>query len=237
MITTENLKLVYPDGTKEKVIFENLNLSIKKGDRVVLVGPSGSGKSSLIYLLSLLRIPTGGKVLFDGTACQTTSERLDKRYKEFGFIFQQHFLIGYLTVLENVILAVKNTNANTKLRALEVLGNLGMKEHIYKKPCQLSGGERQRVAIARALIKNPRVIFADEPTASLDHETGMSVMHMLKKATEGKILIFATHDTSLLDGSERMLHISNGIIEERSHTPHPGGKNYVQEWDPINPFS
>ena len=222
-ITTENLKLIYPDGTKEKVIFENLNLCIENGDRVVLAGPSGSGKSSLIYLLSLLRLPTDGKVLFDGVECHTTSERLEKRYKEFGFIFQQHFLIGYLTVLENVTLAVKNTNSSVKSKAVEILDNLGLKEHIHKKPSCLSGGERQRVAIARALIKNPRIIFADEPTASLDHETGLSVMQMLKKATEDKILIFATHDTSLLDGSERMFHISNGIIDEFSNIPHAKG--------------
>jgi putative ABC transport system ATP-binding protein len=215
MIKTENLKLVYPDGTgQEKKIFDGLNLTINDGDRIALVGPSGSGKSSLIYLLSLLKAPTDGKIVFDGKEFQTETERLDIRYREFGFIFQQHFLIGYMTVLENVVVAVKNPDSKLKEKAIEILDSLGLKDHMHKKPHLLSGGERQRVAIARALIKNPRVIFADEPTASLDRNTGITVVNILRKATEGKILVMATHDTSLLDGSERVLHIENGIVNE-----------------------
>jgi putative ABC transport system ATP-binding protein len=136
------------------------------------------------------------------------------RYGEFGFIFQQHFLINYMTVLENITVAVKRADAKVRQRALEILESLGLNGHEHKKPHQLSGGERQRVAIARALIKNPRVIFADEPTASLDRDTGSAVVDMLKKATAGKILIMATHDISLLDGSERVLRVANGTVCE-----------------------
>jgi len=216
MITTQNLKLSYPDGVgREKIIFNGLNLKINKGDRMVFVGPSGSGKSSLIYLLSLLKIPTSGHVLFNGKGCVKPSEKLNMRYKEFGFIFQQHFLLSYMTALENVMLAVKKKDKKVKERAYEVLENLGLKEHANKKPYQLSGGERQRVAIARALVKDPKVIFADEPTASLDRNTGLAVVNMLKQATKDRILIIATHDTTLLDGSERVLHIQNGIVIEK----------------------
>ena len=216
MITTQNLKLAYPDGLgREKIIFDGLNLTINKGDRVALIGPSGSGKSSLIYLLSLLKVPTSGSVIFNGKDCVKSSEKVNVRYKEFGFIFQQHFLLGYLTALENVMLAVKKPDKKIKERAYEILDNLGLKEHANKKPYQLSGGERQRVAIARALLKNPKVIFADEPTASLDRNTGLAVVNMLKQATKEKILVMATHDTTLLDGSERVLHIQNGVISEK----------------------
>lgn len=214
MIITENLKLVYPDGIKTKTIFEGLNLTINDGDRVALIGPSGSGKSSLIYLLSLLKMPTAGKIYFDGKTCENTADRINMRYDSFGFIFQQHFLLGYLTVLENVAIAVKNADSKVYDRAREILSSLGLGEHTHKKPYQLSGGERQRVAIARALIKNPSVIFADEPTASLDHDTGAAVMDMLKKAAAGKILITATHDIGLLDGGERVLRVANGSINE-----------------------
>ena len=215
MIETDNLKLVYPDGTRKKTIFEGLTLRINDGERVVLVGPSGSGKSSLIYLLSLLKTPTAGRIYFDGRACATAAERQDMRYGAFGFIFQQHYLIGYLTVLENVTVAVKNADERTKARAREILAQLGLADHIHKKPCQLSGGERQRAAVARALIKDPRVIFADEPTASLDHDTGKTVMEMLKTAAAGRILIAATHDVSLLDGGERVIRIADGTAAER----------------------
>ena len=216
MIRTENLKLVYPDGVRIKKVFEGLNLTIEDGERVVLIGPSGSGKSSLIYLLSLLRNPTEGKVFFDGKEYQTQFERLDMRYSQFGFIFQQHFLIGYMTVLENVMLAVKNPTDKIKNRTYEILGSLGLKDYANKKPYQLSGGERQRVAIARALVKEPRVIFADEPTASLDRDTGVAVVDMLKQATIGKILIIATHDTSLVSKSERVLRVADGTVSEMS---------------------
>ncbi|GHV02506.1 ABC transporter [Clostridia bacterium] len=214
MIQAKNLKLVYPDGAREKTVFDGVNLKIDEGERVVLVGPSGSGKSSLIYLLSLLKAPTAGRIYFDGRGCAAPADALKMRYERFGFIFQQHFLIGYLTVLENVLLSVKGADEKTRARACEILETLGLKEHLHKKPPCLSGGERQRAAIARALLKNPRVLFADEPTASLDHATAAAVMRMLNDAAAGKILITATHDLSLLQGGERVLRVADGRVTE-----------------------
>jgi len=212
MLKAKQLSLIYPDGDKQKVVLESVDLTIKEGETVVFLGPSGSGKSSLIYLLSALKKPTAGEVLFNDIVLSGKKDTASERYESFGFIFQQHFLIPYLTVLENVSIAIKSKDAQEK--SADILKKLGLEEHFNKKPHQLSGGQRQRVAIARALVKEPRVLFADEPTASLDHTTALEVMSLLRKMKNKTTLIMATHDTSLLTDSDRIITVNNQKIEE-----------------------
>jgi ABC-type antimicrobial peptide transport system, ATPase component len=212
MITADLVNLSYLDGLKKRKILSDVCLSIDESETAVIFGPSGAGKSSLLYLLSGLRKPNSGKVIFDDIDI-TAIEDTDKiRYENFGFVFQQHFLIPYLTVFENVCLAKKDKNI--KLDAQDILKELGLESFLHKLPYELSGGERQRVAIARALVKKPKIIFADEPTASLDKETAIQVFDLLKNFSKSCTLIAATHDTSLLSGNERIFSICNGSVTE-----------------------
>lgn len=213
MLEAKNISLVYPDGDKQKVVLDSVNLTVRDGDTVALVGPSGSGKSSMIYLLSALKKPTSGEILFDGDVLSCKKDTASERYTHFGFIFQQHFLIPYLSVLENVCVAIKSDENTEKSKT--ILQKLGLKEHLNKKPHQLSGGQRQRVAIARALVKEPRILFADEPTASLDHATAEEVMDLIRNIREKTTLVIATHDTSLLRETDRVITVNNQKLEER----------------------
>lgn len=212
MICCNDLRLEYPDGEKTKTILDNVNLTINKGENVILLGPSGSGKSSLIYLLSSLRKPTGGEILYNDISLSTQNDKniADIRRKHFGFIFQMHFLLPYLSVLENVMLGKSNFDKQNKERAENLLLQLGLREHIGKRMHQMSGGQRQRVAIARAIMNEPDVIFADEPTASLDHQTACEVISILKNHKKDSILLMATHDTSILTGDERVIKVADG---------------------------
>jgi len=212
MLKAKNLSLVYPDGDKQKVVLDNISLTINEGETVVLLGPSGCGKSSLIYLLSVLKKPTDGKIILGDSELSGRKDTSTQRYEDFGFIFQQHFLIPYLTALENVSIAIKSKDSIKK--STEILEKLGLGEHLNKKPHKLSGGQRQRVAIARALVKEPRILFADEPTASLDHATALEVMGLLRNMKNKTTLIMATHDTSLLDDSDRVIMVGENQIKE-----------------------
>lgn len=214
MLSCKDLCLEYSDGDSKKVVFNDLDLTINKGENVVLVGPSGSGKSSLIYILSTLRKPTSGKIFLNDLDLTSLKNKdiADIRKKHFSFVFQMHFLLPYLTTVENVLVAKNDYSKESRKEAEELLEMLGLKNHIDKKIHQMSGGERQRVAIARALITNPDVIFADEPTASLDHNTAKEVLNLLKNHKKDCTLIMATHDTSILSGDEKILKVSDGKI-------------------------
>ena len=216
MIRCKNLCLEYPDGASTRTIFENVNIEVKKGENVVLLGPSGSGKSSMIYLLSSLRKPTGGEIYFHDIELTNQSENkaADIRKNHFAYIFQMHFLLPYLTILENVLVARNDYSEASKEQAVMLLSKLGLDNHINKKIHQLSGGERQRVAIARALINEPDIIFADEPTASLDHQKSIEVFNILKSYKKDSTLIMATHDTSILTGEERLIRVYDGKVED-----------------------
>lgn len=220
MIECKELSLYYKDGKTERKIFENVNINIGPGKKVVFLGPSGSGKSSLIYLLSGLRKPTSGSILYNSVDYESLNERQMTllRSDDFGFIFQMHFLIPYLTVFENIEIGLKKKGPNYKTEIEELSTRLGLEEHLHKKIYQMSGGQRQRVAIARALIKKPKIIFADEPTASLDHQTSLEVMRLLDEQMSGASLIMATHDTSVIDESFNVIHIKDNLFENFSES-------------------
>ena len=213
MLECKDLSLYYKDGKNERKIFQNVNISIGEGKKVVFLGPSGSGKSSLIYLLSGLRKPTSGSILYNSIDYKSLNERqmTTLRSDDFGFIFQMHFLIPYLSVFENIEIGLKKKGPNYKNEIEELAVRLGLEEHLHKKIYQMSGGQRQRVAIARALIKKPKIIFADEPTASLDHQTSLGVMKLLDKQMADTSLIMATHDMSVIDETFNIIHIDDNI--------------------------
>lgn len=217
MLHANNISLSYKDGDSRVYAVTGISLTIKPGQFVGILGPSGSGKSSLLYLLSGLRKPEAGDVSIDGRlySGMTDRERCALRKTAFGFVFQQHFLIDYLTVLENVMVSAPACNAAYTIRARAMLEDLGLGDKTNRFLHELSGGERQRVAIARAMIHRPHVIFADEPTGLLDRTTGLSVMeHLHRYCAEGS-LVAVTHNPEILRGADMVIGMLDGKIVDR----------------------
>lgn len=208
----KNLSLSYKDGEDKREIFNDISFSFKEKERIVIVGPSGTGKSSLLYMISGLRTPDVGEIIYDGKVIQSGEIALNIRYTDFGFVFQQHYLIPYLNVLDNICIARRD--CNLKEEAMQILTYMGMEKMAAKRPFELSGGEKQRVAIARAIVKKPKIIFADEPTASLDSRNAKLIYNLLREFSQQATLVIATHDKSILDGDERMFNIRDKKLIE-----------------------
>ena len=216
MLQGENLTLNYKDGETVVHAVHDVSVSIQDHQFIGILGPSGSGKSSLLYLLSGLRQPTEGDIYLDDRAYSKMSakERTALRRNEFGFVFQQHFLINYLTALENVMVAATvQDNAHAE-QAKALLADLGMGDKLHRFPYELSGGERQRVAIARAMIHRPRIIFADEPTGLLDRRTGLQVMALLRGFRQQGSLIAVTHNPEILTEADLVFTLRDGQVAE-----------------------
>lgn len=199
-------------------VLNDINLSFNAGELVSIIGESGSGKSTLMNLIGGLDSDFSGELLVNEKDIKKLRRKeLDKyRKNEVGFIFQSFNLIGHLSVLDNVTIAMTLSNVRKKerlKRAKEILRDLGLENHINKKPSQLSGGQKQRVAIARALINNPKIIIADEPTGSLDSKTTIQVLKIMKDiAKKGKLVIMVTHSERVASASSRIIKISDGEI-------------------------
>lgn len=206
-IETKDLTLTYLDGENQRTILDKVNMKINAQVPNVLIGPSGSGKSSLLYLLAALRSQTSGVIDYSSITKSHKKSLDELRYDDFGFIFQKSFLLPYLNSIENICLARRDVNL--KEEAVKWLDRFGISHLANKKPYQMSGGECQRIAIVRALVKKPKVIFADEPTASLDKDNAIQVFNILKELSRDKIMIVATHDTSLFSGDENIFRIEN----------------------------
>ncbi len=219
MFEVKNISMIYDMNTDEKMYaLKGFDLNLPDKGLVGIIGPSGSGKSTLMYCLSTLKKPTEGNVIYNGTSLTDANnhERERLRRKEFGFIFQKHYLVPYMSAFDNVLVASVEKGAEVIKRAKECLSDLGLKEREFKKkPSKLSGGQCQRVAIARAMINNPKVIFADEPTASLDHENAFNVMKILKKYSEDRLVLVVTHDRSILSDSDMIIEMWDGDISRR----------------------
>ncbi|MBL4818192.1 MAG: ABC transporter ATP-binding protein [Deltaproteobacteria bacterium] len=205
-------------GTEPKPILDDLSFEIQDGEFVSLTGKSGSGKSSLLYLISSLDKPSSGQIWIDGLEISALADHdlHELRNQKIGFIFQFHYLLPELTVLENILMpAVKTKQQKTKRAyAQEILEHFGLGDKQNRLPSQLSGGEQQRVAIARALIMNPRYLFADEPTGSLDSVNGEKVMQILKdiNSQQKMTLILVTHDPDFASYADRQIHLADGRI-------------------------
>ena len=209
MLAAGDVRLTYADAESEVHAVDGVTVEVREGEFVGILGPSGSGKSSLLYLLAGLKPPTGGSVRFRdrSLASLTPDETAALRRREFGFIFQNHFLINYLTGGENV-----RTGGNGDPgRLLEELRVAHCRE---KFPWQMSAGEKQRIAIARAVAHRPSVVFADEPTASLDRPNAEIVVDCLRRVASGGTLFVVTHDESILRGATRVLRMEAGRLVE-----------------------
>jgi putative ABC transport system ATP-binding protein len=218
MLSAQDLALEYRSGASVAHAVDTVSLSVDQGSFVGLIGPSGSGKSSLMYLLSGLKRPTRGTVAFEGRDYSDVSTpgltRL--RRERFGFVFQQHFLINYLSALENVMVGAVKRNHEVVAYAQELLRRVGLGDKLRQRPYQLSIGERQRVAVARALVHRPAVVFADEPTASLDQATGHEVIRLLAdhRTDSGGSVVVVTHDPAMLIGADRVLQMRDGRLSQ-----------------------
>jgi putative ABC transport system ATP-binding protein len=210
---------VYKMGDVEVPALRGLNLDIKDGEFVAIMGPSGSGKSTAMNMIGCLDTPTKGAIYLDGKniADLEESDLAQIRGKKIGFIFQQFNLIPNLTALENVMLPMTFQGYDSderKLRGIELLNMVDLGDRMHHKPSELSGGQQQRVAIARALANDPDVILADEPTGNLDSKTGQSVMSFLKKlhSDQCKTIIMVTHDEDVAHHAERIEMLRDGVI-------------------------
>jgi len=201
-------------------LVQDINLAIMPREFVAITGPSGSGKSSLLYLLGLLDLPTAGDILIDGrsTTLMTEDERAEVRLTRIGFVFQFHFLLPEFSITENVALPIRALGRlsprGASARAEELLASFGLGDHRHKTPDQLSGGQRQRVAVARALANDPPVILADEPTGSLDTLATSQVFGILRDLVtlRGKTVVAVTHDLSLASQMHRRVHVVDGRL-------------------------
>ncbi|MBP1999678.1 putative ABC transport system ATP-binding protein [Paenibacillus shirakamiensis] len=209
----------YGDGESSLTVLNKVSLQVEPGELVAIIGPSGSGKSTFLSIAGALLTPTQGKVYVDGIDLSGLGEQeLTKlRLQQIGFIFQSANLIPYLRVQEQLMLVGKLAGMDNKdaaIRTQELLQRLGLSERSKYYPDKLSGGERQRVAIARAWMNDPAVMFADEPTASLDGSRGHDVVEMLATLVkkEGKAAVMVTHDERVLPLCDRVLNLENGVL-------------------------
>lgn len=217
MFKLDNVSLIY-DMDKEQPTYalSRINLEIKPKVFYGIIGPSGSGKSSLLYILSGITKPSSGKVYYKDRewTCLDEEESSDIRLKEFGFIFQKHLLLPYINVVENVLVPVNSKKKEAVEEAESILMQLGLEKELKKKPSELSGGQCQKVAIARALINHPKVIFADEMTASLDYKASEKVLKLFDKVRKETTILFVTHDERMLQGADEIIKIRDGKLED-----------------------
>lgn len=218
MFDIKNITMIYDMEKTEKVYaLGGFDLKLPDKGLIGIIGPSGSGKSTLMYCLSTLKKPTDGVIMYNESNLVTLkdAEREKLRRNDFGFVFQHHFLVPYMSAIDNVTVAATEKGKNVIERGRRLLMNLGIGEReLIKRPSKLSGGQRQRVAIARAMINNPRVLFADEPTAALDHENAFAVMEILKEYAKNNLVLVITHDNSILKGADRVIEMWDGNISK-----------------------
>jgi len=207
-----------PSGPELLTILDSVDLEIASGESVAILGPSGSGKSTLLGLMAGLDRPTEGEVWIAGRRIDRMSE--DElsllRRKQVGFVFQSFQLLANLTALENVLVPLELTGVRgARGRAVELLGEVGLRDRTHHYPAQLSGGEQQRVAIARAFAPEPEILFADEPTGNLDGATGSSILDLLAglRARRGTTLVLVTHDGDIARAAQRRIHLRAGRVE------------------------
>ena len=219
LIETQGLTRVLPAAVPVTLV-QDITLAIGAGEFVAITGPSGSGKSSLLYLLGLLDRPTSGTLAIEGrdTAGLTERERAAIRLGTLGFVFQFHFLLPEFTVRENVEIPMRRLGrlgaAAMRERSTELLTALGLADHLDKRPDQLSGGQRQRVAVARSLANDPPLILADEPTGSLDSKNSEQVFAILNALVRerGKTVVAVTHDAEMAAKASRRIHLVDGRL-------------------------
>ncbi|MFN3463179.1 MAG: ABC transporter ATP-binding protein [Terricaulis sp.] len=223
ILRLDNVSRVYKSGSGELTVLDGVNLDISAGEIVGLIGPSGSGKSSLLHAAGMLERPSGGDVWIDGQSGWDLSdgERTNIRRNRIGFVYQFHHLLPEFDAIHNVALPALIAGRKRKeamLEAERLLGVMGLSDRMYHQPAQLSGGEQQRVAIARAMINNPILILADEPTGNLDPDTSTTVFAALSNLVrnEGAAALIATHNLELAKYMDRVMALDHAKLVQRS---------------------
>ena len=219
LIELKNISKTFLSGERRINLFNNVNLNIKKGDLIAIVGPSGSGKSTFLHMLALLEEPNKGKIYLSNidTGKMTESEKDNVRREKISIIFQNNNLLNDFTALENVLMPLYikgNINQNIREKGLKILTDVKLNNRANHFPSELSGGEQQRVAIARSIISDTNLILADEPTGNLDRKTSKNVFNYFKNLQKkNKAILFATHNRELANMADYKLSISKGNIK------------------------
>ena len=222
-ITFNNVKKTYKVGDVEINASDGVDFEVNKGEFVVIVGPSGAGKTTILNLLGGMDKATSGQILVDGQDVAKYSERQLTQYRrdDIGFVFQFYNLVQNLTALENVELATQISKNPLDVRM--VLERVGLNKRLDNFPAQLSGGEQQRVAIARAIAKNPKLLLCDEPTGALDYQTGKAILGLLREMCDKYTMtvIVITHNSALTPMADRIIHLKNGQVASMNINEHP----------------
>ena len=222
-VTIDKVNKRYKMGDHTIVALNDISFSIKEGEFVVIVGPSGAGKTTVLNLLGGMDTSDSGSIILDGKMINELKERELTKYRrhDVGFVFQFYNLVQNLTALENVELA--SEICKDPLEPRQVLKDVGLEDRMLNFPAQLSGGEQQRVSIARALAKNPKILLCDEPTGALDYNTGKSILKLLQETNRqnNKTVIVITHNQAISQLADRIIHIKNGQVEKSELNPNP----------------
>ncbi|MBS5399422.1 MAG: ABC transporter ATP-binding protein [Lachnospiraceae bacterium] len=230
-VKLQEITKIYKMGEVEIRAADHISFSIEKGEFVVIVGPSGAGKTTVLNILGGMDTATSGKLLVDGQDVTAYNARRLTGYRreDIGFVFQFYNLVPNLTALENVELALQI--CRDPLDAREVLNEVGLGDRLDNFPAQLSGGEQQRVSIARALAKNPKLLLCDEPTGALDYNTGKAILKLLQNMCRerGMTVIVITHNQAIAPMADRLIHIKNGQVSQMEMNEHPVSIDEI-EW-------
>ena len=230
-VKLQDITKIYKMGEVEIRAADKISFSIKKGEFVVIVGPSGAGKTTVLNILGGMDTATSGTLLVDGEDITSYNARQLTGYRreDIGFVFQFYNLVPNLTALENVELALQI--CRDPLDAAEVLNDVGLGGRLDNFPAQLSGGEQQRVSIARALAKNPKLLLCDEPTGALDYNTGKAILKLLQNMCRerGMTVIVITHNQALAPMADRLIHIKNGQVSRMELNENPTSIDEI-EW-------
>ncbi|HIY32507.1 MAG TPA: ABC transporter ATP-binding protein [Candidatus Evtepia faecavium] len=222
-IELEHIEKLYQVGEVTITAVSDISFTVDKGEFVVVVGPSGAGKTTVLNILGGMDTATHGTITVDGQTISAYNAKELTAYRRFdiGFVFQFYNLVQNLTALENVELATQI--AKSPLPPEEVLAHVGLSHRLHNFPSQLSGGEQQRVAIARALAKNPKLLLCDEPTGALDYVTGKQILKLLQDTCrqQGMTVIVITHNTAIAPMADKVIHVKNGQVEQLDLNPHP----------------
>ncbi len=222
-VSFRDVSKIYRSGEVEIRAVDDISFEIQKGEFVVIVGPSGAGKTTVLNMLGGMDACSEGTILVDGSEVSRYNARqlTEYRRRDIGFVFQFYNLVQNLTALENVELAAQI--CPDPLDAREVLRDVGLADRMNNFPAQLSGGEQQRVSIARALAKNPKLLLCDEPTGALDDQTGRTILQLLQDTCrqKGVTVIVITHNSALTPMADRVIRIRSGTVAEMRQNPHP----------------